>query len=112
MKISIRSQTLELSPRMRRWARERAEVALERFRGRVHSVVVRLDDLNGPRGGVDKSCRIRISGPKLSIALEHRHDDAKQAISSGLRRVARTLERRRELDTRHPRVALAAGVTS
>jgi putative sigma-54 modulation protein len=36
----------------------RLRFALARFGGRVEKVVVFLQDRNGPRGGVDKVCRI------------------------------------------------------
>lgn len=40
--------------------RTRLEFALGRFTGRVRSLRVTLKDLNGPRGGLDKHCRIAI----------------------------------------------------
>lgn len=40
--------------------RTRLEFALGRFTGRVRSLRVTLKDLNGPRGGLDKYCRIAI----------------------------------------------------
>lgn len=36
----------------------RLRFALSRFEGRIHRVEVFLADENGPRGGVDKTCRI------------------------------------------------------
>lgn len=39
---------------------ERLGFALERFAPRIERVVVFLHDLNGPRGGIDKACRILV----------------------------------------------------
>ena len=36
----------------------RLQFALSRFSGRIQRVQVILEDQNGPRGGLDKSCRI------------------------------------------------------
>ena len=36
------------------------QFALDRFAGAIREVDVRLADLNGPRGGVDKLCRVQL----------------------------------------------------
>jgi len=112
MKTQIRSQTLELTPPMRRQAHQRVREALERFADRVHTVVVRLEDQNGPRGGVDKRCRIGIRGPQLSIVLEHRHSDAHEALVRVLRRAVRALARRSDIQGGRPPRLIGAGGTS
>lgn len=109
MKTQIRSQTLDLPAPMREHARVRVREALQRFADRVESVVVRIDDLNGPRGGVDKSCRLAVRGPKLSLIVEHRHADPQEALTRALRRIARTLARRIDADRGRPARALPAG---
>jgi putative sigma-54 modulation protein len=37
---------------------KRLEFALARFGGRIQRIQVALEDQNGPRGGLDKNCRI------------------------------------------------------
>jgi putative sigma-54 modulation protein len=112
MKTEVRTQTLELTPPMRRQVHQRVREALERFTDRVHTVVVRLEDQNGPRGGVDKRCRIRLRGPQLSIVLEHRHSDAHEALVRVLRRAVRALARRSDVEGGRPPRLLRAGCTS
>ena len=38
----------------------RLDFALGRFGGRISQVTVGLEDLNGPRGGADKRCRLAV----------------------------------------------------
>jgi hypothetical protein len=49
----------------------RLRFALSRFEGRVDHVVVFLQSLNGPKGGIDKSVRIlaRIDGVGIVLAM-------------------------------------------
>lgn len=94
MKTEVRSQTMRLSAPMRQFALDKSLLAFSRFADRVHSVVVRVDDVNGPRGGVDKVARVRIRGPKLSLVLHQRSEDAYEAIARVLRRAGHTLSRR------------------
>lgn len=63
-----------------------------RFGDRVQSMAVRLTDVNGPRGGEDKVCRLqaRIENHP-SINTEGRHADLYTAISQAAQRMERTL---------------------
>lgn len=45
-------------PELAAHVERRLHFALSRFAGRIRRVDVVLGDLNGPRGGIDKSCRI------------------------------------------------------
>lgn len=91
MRINIRANSGWLS----RLARRRFEFALGRFHGRVQSVAVRLVDLNGPRGGIDKRCRVtvRLTEPKRTLVLEDTDADAVVAVDRLADRTARTVAR-------------------
>jgi len=43
--------------------------ALSRFSGRIQKVLVFLEDTNGPRGGVDKVCRILVKTRGMGATL-------------------------------------------
>jgi putative sigma-54 modulation protein len=58
MSVWVRSRGFELSHGLRAHAERRLRHVLGRFRMRLRSVILRLDDVNGPRGGNDKRCRI------------------------------------------------------
>lgn len=94
MRISIRPSA--------GWARSsvdlthrRLEFSLGRFASRVRSLHVRLTDLNGPRGGMDKKCliAIRLDRPRRLIVVEDVDSDEKVAIGRAADRVARAVAR-------------------
>ena len=45
---------------LRTYAERRLAFALRRFENRARRIVVRLGDINGPRGGVDSRCSITL----------------------------------------------------
>ncbi len=80
--------------------------ALGRFARRVRTVRVWLEDVNGPRGGVDTRCRIEVHfRPRGSITVSALATDEYAATAEAAararelvdRRVKRDRSRRREL---------------
>lgn len=57
----IRGARDEVAQTMREYAIRRLSFALRRFEHRIHHVIVRVVDLNGPRRGVDSRCSIAAS---------------------------------------------------
>jgi ribosome-associated translation inhibitor RaiA len=62
--------------------------------------MVRISDVNGPKGGPDKRCQLTASGPRLgSVNLTEQHTDSRASIDLALDRLAhvigRSLERAR-----------------
>jgi ribosome-associated translation inhibitor RaiA len=60
MNIDIQSLGFPITVALADHARRRLRFALTRHNDRIQRVVVRLGDQNGPRGGADKFCRIRV----------------------------------------------------
>ena len=101
MRIELRGRGVEATTELRERVERRLLFAVGRFGDRVHGVRVRLVDANGPRGGVDKVCRVRARvRPEGSVAVEERDTEIDTAIDRAMdrfgRTVARELERRRE----------------
>ena len=92
MRILIR-MAAGLSPSLAPFARRRLEFALGRFAARVRSLTVRLADLNGPRGGVDKHClvAIRLTSPRRLIVIEDTDSEAEVAIARAADRAGRVV---------------------
>ena len=60
MQIELRTKGVRVGPELRAAVERRLGFALDRFEQRIVRVVVRVEDLNGPRGGEDKLCRIDV----------------------------------------------------
>ena len=102
MRIHVRSRGFELTNALRAYAERRLLFALSRFGSRLQSVTLRMDDVNGPRGGADKRCQIvaRLA-PWGDVRAEELDGDLYAAIDRAAdrldRAVAREMERRREM---------------
>ena len=60
MRIDIQAQGFALTQSIQSHVQRRIEFALDRLRGRVRRVCVRLSDVNGRRGGIDKRCQLQV----------------------------------------------------
>ena len=92
MRIVIR-KTAGLPRSLARLARRRLEFALGRFGTHVRSLTVRMTDLNGPRGGVDKHClvAIRLTSPPRLVVIQDTDVEAAVAIARVVERAARVV---------------------
>ena len=99
MPIQIVARNLELTSVQREIVERRLAFALGRFGDRVGRVTVSLEDLNGPRGGLDQHCRIEVGlVPSGKVMAEARDVDVVAAVNRTAERIARRL--RNELDRR------------
>jgi hypothetical protein len=94
MRIAIRT-AVGVPSELADLARRRLEFALGRFHGRIRSVTVRVADVNGPRGGVDKTClvTIRLDASKRGVVIEDTDVDAAVAIDRAADRASRAVAR-------------------
>jgi hypothetical protein len=60
MQFEVRIQKIDIPKAVHRYIERRLRFSLSRFEQRIRRVNVRIFDLNGPRGGADKCCRIAI----------------------------------------------------
>lgn len=101
MRIDIQASGLDLTELLRQHTERRLQFALSWADDDVRAIAVRLSDINGPRGGNDKRCRIKItlSGTN-EVVIEDAESDLYVAIDRAAdrteRAVARRLERLRE----------------
>jgi putative sigma-54 modulation protein len=94
MRIEVRGHGLELSPELKEHASRRIRFALSRYGDHVRLVRVRLEDTNGPRGGVDKECRLQVVGPRIGQAVvTARAADPLDAVDQAARTAQRTVRR-------------------
>ncbi|MGB5397580.1 MAG: HPF/RaiA family ribosome-associated protein [Gammaproteobacteria bacterium] len=111
MQIAIQSRGFSLTDALHQHVLNRLEFTLSRGASRVRRVDVRLSDINGPRGGVDKRCliEVRLSGLPV-VVVQDVQSDMYTAIDRAAGRAARTVLRRLALGNprRQPHSALVA----
>jgi ribosome-associated translation inhibitor RaiA len=98
--VHIRATQGEVAPAERDYLRRKLNTKLGKFANAVERVSVRVQDVNGPRGGVDQICRIKVVLRGLpSVMFESRHASRSAAIDLALsgtqRAVRRATQRRR-----------------
>lgn len=94
MHIDLSTRHLPDRPKLLEFTQRRAAFAFARFGGQVQGVAIRLDDVNGPRGGLGISClaRLRLShGGELLV--EGAANSPEQGIACVLARLAGRLRR-------------------
>ncbi len=112
--IHVRNFGLAINSADHDRVRRRLARRLARFGASVERASVRIEDVNGPRGGLDKRCRIKIvlSGVP-SVTVEEQHGALLDAIDGALRRASIAVQRavgRRSEDKPLPRRRHAASV--
>lgn len=95
MKLDLRSRGLSLPPDMREFVDRRLRYALGRFADRVRAVQVRLEDVNGPRGGRDIQCKVEARlHPRGSVLVAETRRDPFVAVAHAAGRVSHAVSRR------------------
>ena len=95
MKIDIHSSSLVIPAEQRERIGRRAGFALSRLAARIRRVEVRLADLNGPRGGIDKRCRVLLHLERGEpMLVEERGADLPTLIDRAMDRAGRAVRKR------------------
>lgn len=98
MKLRLAARGIEVSRELRDFIERRAHFGLRRFARRIKSLTVRLTDLNGPRGGVDQCCDIRVDvGLGQDVIVSERRSSIYAAVTVATERASRALGRQLEL---------------
>lgn len=94
MTISITDRDDVLTDDLRQLAERRLLFALSRFSDRIRKVDLIVGDENGPRGGIDKACRIHVQMFRANdVIVRDRDSDMAACLSRAAERVGRTVAR-------------------
>jgi ribosome-associated translation inhibitor RaiA len=98
--VNIRVVGVELNQDDRAYIRQRLGMKLGKYAPSIERVTVRVEDVNGPRGGVDHLCRIKVVLTGLpSVVFQSQAVSVEAAINGALtgveRAVRRSVQRRR-----------------
>ena len=98
MRIEIRSRGFSTTGALREHVWTRLRSVLSRRADSIQRIVVHLGDENGPKGGIDKHCRLEVvmHGLPLQVA-EAEAGDLYSAIDAAVKRVGRAVDRTFEL---------------
>jgi ribosomal subunit interface protein len=95
MQIEIQALNFSLTNALRGHIERRLGFALSTRDDHIQRIMVRLSDINGPRGGEDKCCHIHVVLPQLpDVVIEDIEEDLYAAIDRAADRVGRTVGRR------------------
>ena len=101
MRLDIRCRNVEFTGELCQHIERRVGQALNRFEQYIRSVRIVLADVNGPKGGRDKVCRVTVvlmghdrlvvteSGENVFRVVDRVADRVKHRVSSNLDRVRR-----------------------
>jgi len=109
--INIQARGFDLTEGLREHTRKRLQFALGWANHEVRSITVCLSDVNGPRGGNDKRCRIQIPlAGSRDVVIEDVDADLYVAINRAAERIERTMARRLERLRGHRREQISGPV--
>lgn len=95
MQIDIQALHFTLTDALQNHAQRRLRFALTCCDDRIQRIVMRLSDINGPRGGVDKHCHLQVVLTGLpDVVIEDTEVDMYVAINRAVDRAGRTVVRK------------------
>ncbi|MEN3277993.1 MAG: putative sigma-54 modulation protein [Massilia sp.] len=101
MRMTIQTNGFTMTDALRSYTQQRLATALGWARQHMRKLVVWLSDINGPRGGVDKRCKIQVQlDGGRDIIIEDTEADLYAAIDRAAGRADRAVVKRVER-TRH-----------
>ncbi len=90
MNIDIQSPDFVITESIKRFVINEAEKHLSAVADHVNKVVIHVRDINGPKGGEDKECKVELLMYEMpSIVLKKRSSDAYMAIKKAITRASR-----------------------
>ena len=126
MQIELRESNVSVLEPLRDHVERKLGLATRRFEREIATVVVRIVDINGPRGGLDKCCRMIVRFVDARACFVEATDaDAYAAVTTAAarlderisrmasrRRLGRTGRRARAETVRNPREPVAPSFES
>ncbi|HLS87107.1 MAG TPA: HPF/RaiA family ribosome-associated protein [Burkholderiales bacterium] len=90
----IRAEGAPIDADDRAYLRRKLGMRLGKFARAVERVSVRIRDVNGPRGGVDKACTIKVVLAGLpTVVVEEQHASLQAAMDRALQRIGNAVRR-------------------
>ena len=95
MKIEMRTRGVTATKELKAHVQRRMRFALHRFGERVRRLHVLLEDINGPKGGIDIHCKLRVElAGGGDMVIHENHQDPFSAVSRASERISHAVGRR------------------
>ena len=95
MQLNACGINLRLTPAIERHVKDRVGGAISKAEKSIRDVSVRLRDTNGPKGGVDKACRIVAwLRNRVTVVVEAVHGNLYAAIDAAAMKLRESVRRR------------------
>jgi len=95
MEVDIRGKGLYVTRVLSTYIQRRLVFALGRFGRRIERVSVRIEDMNGPKRGIDKLCRVVVVVPHSATAVtQARGSNIRVAIDRAVAKASRYIAER------------------
>jgi ribosomal subunit interface protein len=95
MQTVIRSSDFSLTDALETFIKQQARKSMRKCSSQVARLVIRIKDINGPKGGQDKECSVEVMLPNHGpIVVSKRSSDAYSSIRKALGRASRTTLRK------------------
>ena len=101
MDVQMVAKEFSVSPSLREHIVRRLHFAFARTHHKVGRIIIRLRDLNGPRGGRDKVCQVNVElAGKPGVVICEVQENMYNAIDNAVKRAAYRAMRRVSRQTR------------
>ena len=94
MQIDIQTRGFSLTQALAAYVKRRLKSALQLNDRHILRTQVRLSDINGPKGGIDKRCQVSVEvAGAPNVVIKDTSDNMYNAIDRAAHRVSRSLQR-------------------
>ncbi len=94
MNIEIQAVNFTISQAINQYIQRRVKFGLKKRQDAIRRIIVRLTDINGPKGGKDKCCHIQIVMPKIEdVIIEDTEVNIYQAVDKAVERASRNVNK-------------------
>ncbi|MFQ3199967.1 MAG: putative sigma-54 modulation protein [Zhongshania sp.] len=95
MRINLKLRHVSINQGLEEYVQRRMDFALATRYSQTRQIDITLSDINGPRGGEDKRCQVRIMiAGQRDIVIDDVQDNWQVAIDKAASRASKTLTRR------------------
>jgi ribosome-associated translation inhibitor RaiA len=109
--MDIQSRGFPLTAALLEHTERRLQFQLTRATHRIERVMVRLGDINGPRGGEDKFCKVQVVlSRSRSVVIEEGGGDLYAVIERAAERTGRNVARSLARERQHIRSAVPESI--